>query len=106
MTTNGKAIAMTVAGLLLAAVPQLAHAEEKKDGKVRCAGINACKGKGACSTATNGCGSWQRASASGQRSAKMQPAGGWVRSGRRPGIGIKGTRRVPPRGSEPIRPRV
>lgn len=56
MTTNGKTIAMTVAGLLLAAAPSL-HADTPKaaGSKVKCAGINACKGKGACAGASNSC---------------------------------------------------
>lgn len=58
MTINGKAIAMSVAGLLLAAAPSLSHADDKgtKEAKVKCVGINACKGKGACASASNGCG--------------------------------------------------
>ena len=53
--TTGKAIAMTVAGLLLAAAPQL-HADDKtKEAKVKCSGINSCKGKGSCAGASNGC---------------------------------------------------
>ena len=65
--TNGKAIAMTVAGLLLAAAPQL-HADDKtKEAKVKCSGINSCKGKGSCSGASNGC--------SGQNGCKGK---GWV----------------------------
>jgi hypothetical protein len=69
MTTNGKAIAMTVAGLLLAAAPHLSHADDKatKEAKVKCAGVNACKGKGACAGASNGC--------SGQNGCKGK---GWV----------------------------
>ena len=68
MTTNGKAIAMTVVGLLLAAAPTLGHADDKaKEAKVKCAGINACKGKGGCSSATNGC--------AGQNGCKGK---GWV----------------------------
>lgn len=55
MTTNGKMIAMAVSGLLLAAAPQLATAGDAKDAKVKCEGINACKGKSACATAKNGC---------------------------------------------------
>ena len=56
MTMNGKAIAMTVAGLLLAAAPRVGHADDKtKEAKVKCSGINSCKGKGACSGASNGC---------------------------------------------------
>lgn len=54
--TNGKAIAMTVAGLLLAAAPSLSLADDKaKEAKVKCAGINSCKGKGGCASATNDC---------------------------------------------------
>lgn len=56
MTMNGKAIAMTVAGLLLAVAPRVGHADDKtKEAKVKCSGINSCKGKGSCSGATNGC---------------------------------------------------
>jgi hypothetical protein len=56
MTTNGKAIAMTVAGLLLAAAPSLSLADDKaKEAKVKCAGINGCKGKGGCKSASNEC---------------------------------------------------
>lgn len=56
MTINGKAIAMTVAGLLLAAVPTLAHADDKtKEAKVKCAGVNECKGKASCAGAGNSC---------------------------------------------------
>ncbi len=66
--TNGKAIAMTVAGLLLAAAPSVGHTDDgTKAAKVKCAGINACKGKGACSGASNSC--------SGQNSCKGK---GWV----------------------------
>jgi hypothetical protein len=68
MTTNGKAIAMTVAGLLLAAAPTLGHADDKvKDAKIKCSGINSCKGKGACAGASNSC--------SGQNGCKGK---GWV----------------------------
>ena len=68
MTINGKAIAMTVAGLLLAAVPTLAHADDKtKEAKVKCAGINECKGKAACAGAGNAC--------AGQHSCKGK---GWT----------------------------
>jgi hypothetical protein len=56
MTMNGKAIAMTVAGLLLAAAPSIGHADDKtKEAKVKCEGINACKGKGSCASAKNDC---------------------------------------------------
>jgi hypothetical protein len=54
--TNGKAIAMTVAGLLLAAAPSVSLAgDATKEAKVKCAGINGCKGKGGCASATNDC---------------------------------------------------
>ena len=56
MTMNGKAIAMTVAGLLLAVAPRVGHADDKaKEAKVKCGGINSCKGKGSCAGASNGC---------------------------------------------------
>ena len=55
--TNGKAIAMTVAGLLLAGAPMLSHAEgdKTKEAKVKCAGVNECKGKAACAGGGNSC---------------------------------------------------
>jgi hypothetical protein len=53
---NGRTIAMAVCGLLLTAAPQLAHSDGKtKESKVKCQGINECKGKGACASATNDC---------------------------------------------------
>jgi hypothetical protein len=67
--TNGKAIAMTVAGLLLAAAPIISHAEgdKTKEAKVKCAGVNECKGKAACAGGGNSC--------AGQNSCKGK---GWV----------------------------
>jgi hypothetical protein len=51
MTTNGKLIAMAVSGLLLTAAPQLATAGgAANEAKVKCEGINSCKGKSACAT--------------------------------------------------------
>ena len=51
---TGLAIATAAAGLFaIAAVPGTAVAAE--DGKVHCTGINACKGKTDCKTATNAC---------------------------------------------------
>lgn len=53
---SGKVIAMSVAGLLVAGASGMAFAQTAtKDAKVKCAGINACKGKGSCSSADNGC---------------------------------------------------
>jgi hypothetical protein len=83
MTTNGKTIAMTVAGLLLAAAPHLSHADDKamgKDAKVKCAGINACKGKGGCASASNGC--------AGQNGCKGK---GWVEASAKECKDKKGT---------------
>jgi len=53
MTIKGAMVAATVAGLFAAAVPGIASA--KKGGSVSCAGVNECKGKGACKSATNDC---------------------------------------------------
>jgi hypothetical protein len=82
MTMNGKAIAMTVAGLLLAVAPSV-HADDKgttKEAKIKCAGINSCKGKGACASASNGC--------SGQNSCKGK---GWVEASSKECKDKKGT---------------
>lgn len=54
--TTGRTIAMAVCGLLLAASPRLGHTDDKtKEAKVKCQGINECKGKGSCATAANAC---------------------------------------------------
>lgn len=53
MTTKGALIAAAVAGLFTSAAPMLASAKETA--KVHCAGVNACKGKGACKGADNSC---------------------------------------------------
>jgi hypothetical protein len=80
MTMNGKAIAMTVAGLLLAVAP-LAHADDKaKEAKVKCSGINSCKGKGSCAGASNGC--------SGKNGCKGK---GWVEASAKECKDKKGT---------------
>jgi len=53
---SGKVIAMSVAGLLVAGASSMAFAQTAtKDAKVKCAGVNGCKGKGSCSSANNGC---------------------------------------------------
>ena len=70
MNSRSIAIAVAVAGLVAAATPTLAVAQSgQSDKKVRCQGINECKGKGACNTAKNAC--------SGQNSCKGQ---GWINS--------------------------
>lgn len=53
---NGRSIAMAVCGLMLTAAPSVVHAGDKtKEAKVKCQGINECKGKGKCATADNKC---------------------------------------------------
>lgn len=56
--TNSKkfssAALATAAAVLFSTAPALtAHAAD--EAKVKCEGVNACKGKGACSTAKNAC---------------------------------------------------
>ena len=53
MTMKGAFVAASVAGLFAAAMPALA--QTKAGGKVHCAGINECKGKGACKSAAGSC---------------------------------------------------
>ena len=56
MTTKsakGALIAAAVAGLFTTAAPLIASAKDA--GKVHCAGVNACKGKGGCKGADNSC---------------------------------------------------
>lgn len=77
---SGLALASAAATLLLAgcggntesktssekAAPAM-DAQQAKEAKVKCSGINACKGKSACATATSAC--------SGQNSCKGK---GWI----------------------------
>jgi uncharacterized membrane protein len=54
-TSNGMLIASAAASLILAGAV-LARAEQKAGGdQVMCAGINTCKGQGACAGAGNSC---------------------------------------------------
>jgi hypothetical protein len=78
MTVKGALIATAVAGMFAAALPAVANA--KTEGKVKCSGINSCKGKGACGTATNSC--------SGQNSCKGK---GWIEVGEKECKDKKGT---------------
>jgi hypothetical protein len=50
---KGAMIAAAVAGLFTTAAPLIASAKDA--GKVHCAGVNACKGKGGCKGADNSC---------------------------------------------------
>src|SRR4051812_12505690 len=53
MSTKGAFVAALAVGLFAAAVPALAHAADTD--KVRCEGVNECKGKGGCHSAANAC---------------------------------------------------
>ena len=59
-------LAVAAAGWFLSGAAS-AVAAEPKEAKVQCAGVNACKGKSECSSASNGC--------KGQNACKGQ---GWV----------------------------
>jgi hypothetical protein len=50
---NGVALALAAAGLF-ATAPMLAHADAN-EAKVHCTGVNACKGKSDCKTASSAC---------------------------------------------------
>lgn len=52
MTTKGALLAAAVAGLFASALPAT---PAMAGGKVHCAGVNACKGKGGCHSADNAC---------------------------------------------------
>jgi hypothetical protein len=65
MTNKGAVIAALAAGLFSAAGSLPASAADSD--KVHCQGANACKGKSACSTASNGC--------AGQNACKGK---GWI----------------------------
>jgi len=70
MTMNGRVIATAVFGLLMTAAPHLSHADggkTKTEAKVKCEGVNKCKGQGSCASAKNSC--------KGQNGCKGQ---GWV----------------------------
>ncbi len=53
MSIKGALVAASVAGLFASAVPLVASAKE--GGAVKCQGVNECKGKGACKSASNDC---------------------------------------------------
>jgi hypothetical protein len=65
MSTKGALIAAMAAGLFTAGGPLLANAGDSD--KVQCQGVNSCRGKGACHSASNGC--------AGQNGCKGK---GWV----------------------------
>jgi hypothetical protein len=53
MSTKGALIAAMAAGLFAASAPLTASAGDSD--KVHCQGVNACKGQGACHSASNAC---------------------------------------------------
>ncbi len=56
MNSKGKIIAASVAGMFLTAAPLIAAASDAAaEQKVKCAGVNACSGKGSCKSASNAC---------------------------------------------------
>ncbi|HKQ26327.1 MAG TPA: hypothetical protein VJT81_17900 [Burkholderiales bacterium] len=64
---SGTALAVAAAGLFLSGTAT-AMAADTKEAKVQCAGVNSCKGKSDCATATSAC--------HGQNACKGQ---GWVK---------------------------
>jgi len=64
---SGAALAAAAAGLFLAGTVGVTAAE-KTEVKVQCTGVNACKGKSECATATSAC--------HGQNACKGQ---GWLK---------------------------
>ena len=64
---SGAALAVAAAGLFLSSTAGVVAADAK-EAKVQCAGVNACKGKSECATATSAC--------HGQNACKGQ---GWLK---------------------------
>jgi hypothetical protein len=65
MSKKGAIIAAMAAGIFSAGAPLVASAADS--GKVHCAGVNSCKGKSSCHSASNAC--------AGQNGCKGK---GWV----------------------------
>ncbi len=51
---TGLAMAAAAAALFATSLPAMAQAD-KMDAKVKCSGVNSCKGSSDCKTATSGC---------------------------------------------------
>lgn len=64
---SGAALAVAAAGLFLSGTASVVAADTK-EAKVQCAGVNSCKGKSECATATSAC--------HGQNACKGQ---GWLK---------------------------
>lgn len=65
--TSGVTLAVAAAALLLGGAAAPANAQEAA-AKIKCWGVNACKGKTACATSANGC--------AGRNSCKGK---GWIK---------------------------
>lgn len=52
---TGALVATAVAGLFVAGAAKAADTAPATGAKVKCEGINSCKGKGACKSADHGC---------------------------------------------------
>ncbi len=56
ISTKGTLIAALAAGLFAGATPlAVSAADSPAGGKVHCEGVNSCKGKGGCHSASNAC---------------------------------------------------
>ena len=54
-TLKSALLATAVAGLFISGSVMAEEHGEKSDGKVKCAGVNACKGRGQCGGADHAC---------------------------------------------------
>lgn len=82
MNMKGALVAATVAGLFASLSPVAASADKKGD-EVKCEGVNACKGQGACKGASNACAGHNGCKGQGfvkTTSKDCQAKGGKVRS--------------------------
>ena len=73
MSSKGMLIAGAVATLFLSGAV-VAQAEDKAGGDIKCAGVNACKGKGACAGGTGGNECAGKNSCKGQGVSEMSAA--------------------------------
>jgi hypothetical protein len=55
MKTRSALVASAAAALFLAGMTGAGQAAESTDAKVKCEGVNSCKGHGECKTARNSC---------------------------------------------------
>lgn len=55
MNTNKKALALAAASLFLAGTAVASTAAADEGGKIKCEGVNSCKGQSACKSAAHSC---------------------------------------------------